>query len=211
MSPATFIPMAESLGLIREIGQQVWRQAVQGLQRWRQQGMDMRISVNVSRRQLFTPTFTADLLTDLKVMDIPPEVVDLEITESVAMEDAEFTAKRLAELKEAGFGLAIDDFGTGYSSLSQLHDMPATKIKIDISFVRRAHSDQGAQLIQAIVKIASAFNLKTVAEGVESEDIAQSLQGFGVDLLQGYYFGKPMPLAEFEHYLGQNFKKPPQP
>ena len=211
VSPATFIPMAESLGLIREIGQQVWHQAVLGLQRWRLQGMDMRISVNVSRRQLFTPTFTADLLTDLKVMDIPPEVVDLEITESVAMEDAEFTAKRLAELKEAGFGLAIDDFGTGYSSLSQLHDMPATKIKIDISFVRRAHSDQGAQLIQAIVKIASAFNLKTVAEGVESEDIAQSLQGFGVDLLQGYYFGKPMPLAEFEHYLSQNFKKPPQP
>jgi EAL domain-containing protein (putative c-di-GMP-specific phosphodiesterase class I) len=84
--------------------------------------------------------------------------------------------------------------------------MPATKIKIDISFVRRAHSEQGAQLIQAIVKIAGAFQLKTVAEGVESEDIAAALQGFGVDLLQGYYFSKPMPLEEFEHYLSQNFK-----
>jgi len=121
------------------------------------------------------------------------------------MEDAEFTAKRLLELTEAGFGIAIDDFGTGYSSLSQLHDMPATKIKIDISFVRRAHSGQGAQLIQAIVNIAGAFRLQTVAEGVESEDIADALQGFGVDLLQGYHFGKPMPLTEFEHFLSSRF------
>jgi len=206
VSPATFIPMAESLGLIREVGQQVWRQAVYGLHRWREAGMDMRISVNVSRRQLFAPTFTADLLSDLDRLAIPVSVVDLEITESVAMEDADFTTRRLLELQEAGFGIAIDDFGTGYSSLSQLHDMPATKIKIDISFVRRAHSDQGAQLVQAIVKIAGAFQLKTVAEGVESDDIAASLQGFGVDLLQGYYFGKPMPLTEFEHYLGTHYQ-----
>ena len=207
VSPATFIPMAESLGLIREVGQQVWRQAVQALNRWREAGLDMRISVNVSRRQLFTPTFTADLLADLDRLAIPVSVVDLEITESVVMEDADFTAKRLLELSGAGFGIAIDDFGTGYSSLSQLHDMPATKIKIDISFVRRAHSDQGAQLIQAIVKIAGAYQLKTVAEGVESEDIAASLQGFGVDLLQGYCFGKPMPLGEFERYLAIRFKR----
>ncbi|MDE2419486.1 MAG: EAL domain-containing protein [Burkholderiales bacterium] len=207
VSPATFIPMAESLGLIRELGQQVWQQAVQGLHRWREAGMDMRISVNVSRRQLFTPTFTADLLADLDRLAIPVSVVDLEITESVAMEDADFTARRLIELTEAGFGIAIDDFGTGYSSLSQLHDMPATKIKIDISFVRRAHSDQGAQLIQAIVNIAGAFKLQTVAEGVESDEIAASLQGFGVDLLQGYHFGKPMPVTEFEHYLATRFNR----
>jgi len=205
VSPATFIPMAESMGLIREVGQQVWLQAVEALHRWREAGMDMRISVNVSRRQLFTPTFTADLLADLDRLAIPVSVIDLEITESVAMEDAEFTAKRLLELTEAGFGIAIDDFGTGYSSLSQLHDMPATKIKIDISFVRRAHSGQGAQLIQAIVNIAGAFRLQTVAEGVESEDIADALQGFGVDLLQGYHFGKPMPLTEFEHFLSSRF------
>jgi EAL domain-containing protein (putative c-di-GMP-specific phosphodiesterase class I) len=206
VSPVTFIPMAESLGLIRELGQQVWQQAVQALHCWRESGMDMRISVNVSRRQLFTPTFTADLLADLDRRAIPVSVVDLEITESVAMEDADFTTKRLQELSEAGFGIAIDDFGTGYSSLSQLHDMPATKIKIDISFVRRAHSDQGAQLIQAIANIAGASQLKTVPEGVESDDIAASLKGFGVDLLQGYHFGKPMPLAEFEHYLATHYQ-----
>jgi diguanylate cyclase (GGDEF)-like protein len=204
VSPATFVPMAENLGLIREMGQQVWRQAIESLHRWRERGLDMRISVNVSRRQLFTPTFTADLLEDLDRLAIPVSVVDLEITESVAMEDAEHTEKRLAELTEAGFGIAIDDFGTGYSSLSQLHDMPASKIKIDISFVRRAQTEQGSQLIQAVVKISSAFGLQTVAEGVESEEIAQVLAGQGVTLLQGYHFGKPMSAEDFERYLADN-------
>ncbi len=204
VSPATFVPMAENLGLIREMGQQVWGQAIANLHRWRQQGLDMRISVNVSRRQLFTPTFTADLLEDLDRLAIPVSVVDLEITESVAMEDAEHTEKRLAELTEAGFGIAIDDFGTGFSSLSQLHDMPASKIKIDISFVRRAQTEQGSQLIQAVVKIASAFGLQTVAEGVESEDIADVLTSQGVTLLQGYHFGKPMSAEDFARYLVEN-------
>ena len=205
VSPATFVPMAENLGLIREMGQQVWRQAIESLHRWRQRGLDMRISVNVSRRQLFTPTFTADLLEDLDRLAIPVSVVDLEITESVAMEDAEHTEKRLAELTEAGFGIAIDDFGTGFSSLSQLHDMPASKIKIDISFVRRAKTEQGSQLIQAVVKIASAFGLQTVAEGVETEDIAGVLAQQGVTLLQGYHFGKPMSAEDFGRYLADNF------
>lgn len=205
VSPATFVPMAENLGLIREMGQQVWKQAIDNLHRWRQRGLDMRISVNVSRRQLFTPTFTADLLEDLDRLAIPVSVVDLEITESVAMEDAEHTEKRLAELTEAGFGIAIDDFGTGFSSLSQLHDMPASKIKIDISFVRRAKTAQGSQLIQAVVKIASAFGLQTVAEGVETEDIAGVLAQQGVTLLQGYHFGKPMSAEDFGRYLVDNF------
>ena len=206
VSPATFVPMAENLGLIREMGQQVWRQAIENLHRWRERGLDMRLSVNVSRRQLFTPTFTADLLQDLNRLGIPVAVVDLEITESVAMEEAEHTAKRLAELSAAGFGISIDDFGTGYSSLSQLHAMPANKIKIDISFVRRAHADQGRQLIQAIVKIASAFRLQTVAEGVETPEIAAALADQNVDLLQGYHFGRPMEGEQFERYLIESFR-----
>lgn len=206
VSPATFVPMAENLGLIREMGQQVWRQAIGNLHRWRQRGLDIRMAVNVSRRQLFTPTFTADLLEDLQRLGIPVSVIDLEITESVAMEDAEHTERRLAELKAAGFGLAIDDFGTGYSSLSQLHDMPASKIKIDTSFVRRAQMQEGSQLIQAIVKIAAAFRLHTVAEGVESAEIADSLATQGVHMLQGYHFGRPMNAESFERYLDEHFR-----
>ena len=101
----------------------------------------------------------------------------------------------------AGFGIAIDDFGTGYSSLSQLHEMPATKVKIDISFVRRVHLPQGEQLIQAIVKIASAFQMQTVAEGVEDERTADLLSRLGVHELQGYHFAKPMDAALFEAFV----------
>ncbi len=209
VSPATFIPMAENLGLIREIGHQVWLQAVENLHRWREAGIDIKVSVNVSRRQLFTPSFTADLLDDLHRLNVPVSSIDLEITESVAMEDAEHTTKRLQELTEAGFSIAIDDFGTGYSSLSQLHDMPATRAKIDISFVRRVHTEQGMQLIQAIIKIATAFGLKTVAEGVEDAETAATLERLGVDMLQGYHFGKPASADLFQRTLQDSFGQPP--
>ncbi len=198
VSPATFIPMAENLGLINELGMLVWRQALESLRRWRGKGMDLHMAVNVSRRQLFTANFTAEMLADLERHDIPVQCLELEITESVAMEDAQHTLTRLQELVGAGFGIAIDDFGTGYSSLSQLHNMPATKLKIDISFVRRIHTTQGAQLVTAIVQMARAFKLKTVAEGVEDEKTALALQGLGVALLQGYHFGKPMAAEDFE-------------
>jgi len=196
--PATFIPMAENLGLVSELGMQVWHVAFRGLQRWREMGADLYLAVNISRRQLFSPSFASGLQADMEGHAIPTLCVELEITESVAVEDAQQTSKRLRELKDAGFGIAIDDFGTGYSSLSQLHDIPASKLKIDISFVRRVHEAQGAQLITAIVQMAQAFNLKTVAEGVEDAQTATTLQAMGVDLLQGYHFGKPMPAPEFE-------------
>lgn len=204
VSPATFIPMAENLGLIRELGHQIWLQTVESMERWKRRGIELRVAVNVSRRQLFIPSFTADLLDDLAALRLSPSMIDLEITESVAMEDAEHTTKRLSELTSAGFGIAIDDFGTGYSSLSQLHEMPATKVKIDISFVRRVHLPQGEQLIQAIVKIASAFNMNTVAEGVEDERTASALAQLGVHQLQGYYFAKPMNADQFEAFVMAN-------
>ena len=202
IAPATFIPMAENLGLIGELGSQVWHAALANLKHWREAGHDLHLAVNVSRWQLFTVGFSAELIADLENSGIPPACVELEITESVAMEDTQQTAKRLQELTAAGFSIAIDDFGTGYSSLSQLHNMPANKLKIDISFVRRIHEVQGAQLIKAIVQMAKAFNLQTVAEGVEDEVTAESLQEMGVNLLQGYHFGKPMAAAEFaQHFL----------
>ncbi len=201
VSPATFIPMAENLGLIAELGTQVWREAFRGLQRWRAMGQDLYMAVNISRRQFYSASFTQELLADLERFAVPALCVELEVTESVAMEHAQQTANRLQELVDAGFGIAIDDFGTGYSSLSQLHTMPASKLKIDISFVRRIHEVQGAQLVVAIVKMAQAFNLETVAEGVEDAATAQVLRAMGVTMLQGYHFGKPMPMDEFELLL----------
>jgi diguanylate cyclase (GGDEF)-like protein len=201
VSPATFIPMAENIGMIMELSQQVWVETLRQGRRWRDKGYDLKLAVNISRRQLFMPSFSTSLLEALGEFEIPASSIVLEITESIANVDIEHTGKRLKELADLGFILSIDDFGTGYSSLSVLHDMPVSEIKIDISFVRRALEAQGSELIQAILHMADAFNLTTVAEGVEDEETAQLLKNHGVQYMQGYLFGKPMPAAEMDELL----------
>ncbi len=205
--PATFIPMAENIGMIMDLSQQVWLEALRQGRRWRDAGHDLKISINISRRQLFMPMFTSSLLQGLQEFDMSPESIVLEITESIANTDVEHTSRRLKELADMGFTLSIDDFGTGYSSLSVLHDMPVREVKIDMSFVRRVREVQGAQIIQAIMHMAGAFQLNTVAEGVEDEESAQILQSYGVRYLQGYLFGKPMPAEELDELLNLSKQK----
>ena len=194
VSPAAFIPMAENLGLIRELGEQVWRRALGHMRGWTAQGIGL--SVNISKRQLFMSNFTERLLADARSHGIEPGRITLEITESLALLDVEYSAERLKELREAGFRLSIDDFGTGYSSLSQLHELPVHELKIDMAFVRRILTPQGARLIQTIVGMASTLGLETVAEGVEDQAVADILRDMGVDILQGWHFGRPMPAEE---------------
>jgi diguanylate cyclase (GGDEF)-like protein len=201
VSPASFIPMAENLGLIRELGELVWQATLTASQAWKSRGHDLNLAVNISKRQLFMPDFTEKLIEDAARYDITPRRITLEITESIALLDVEYAAERLNELSRAGFRIAIDDFGTGYSSLSQLHDMPVHEIKIDISFVRRIHTPQGLRVVQAIVQMAAAMRLECVAEGVEDADTAKLLASIGVNTLQGFQFAKPMPGAEFDQWL----------
>ncbi len=203
IGPATFIPIAENIGLIRELGQQVWLASLTAAESWQRQGLVLSIAVNVSKRQLFTPYFTEQLLEEVSRHQLSPGSIILEVTESVALLDVEHAAERLQELKEAGFRIAIDDFGTGYSSLSQLHEMHVDELKIDISFVRRLNDPRGLSMTQAIINLARALNLETVAEGVEDEDAAAKLRELGVDYLQGYHFAKPMPREDFERWLAQ--------
>lgn len=198
VSPATFIPMAESLGLIRELGRQVWLKALAAGQAWRAQGRFLTLAVNVSKRQLFSPNMADQMISDLKAHGMMPEDVVLEITESVALLDAANTAEQLLVLHTQGFRIAVDDFGTGYSSLSQLHELPADELKIDISFVRRLNERSGLSMVQAIIQLAGALNLKTIAEGVEDAATAARLIELGVDCMQGYHFGRPMPRKNFE-------------
>jgi len=201
ISPATFIPMAENLGLIRDLGEQVWLQALHDMQSWEEH--DLMLSVNLSKRQLFMPYFTEKLLEDVQAHGLEPGRVTLEITESIALLDVEYAAERLKELGDAGFRLSIDDFGTGYSSLSQLHDLPVNELKIDIAFVRRIQQPQGARLIQTIVGMADTLELATVAEGVEDEAVAERLKGMGVDILQGWHLGRPMPAEALTAWLAE--------
>jgi diguanylate cyclase (GGDEF)-like protein len=201
IGPATFIPIAESTGAIRELGYQIWSQSIAALVAWRLQGFSVRIAINVSKRQLFSNQFVEQLTSDLAANGLSPSDVIIEVTESVALLDVANASDRLDELHRNGFHIAIDDFGTGYSALSQLHEMPVNELKIDISFVRRIHEKAGYSMVQAIIQLAKALGLKTIAEGVEDEATATLLQTLGADYLQGYHFAKPMPRAEFEAWL----------
>lgn len=201
--PDTFIPIAENLGLIHQLGSQVWQAAIEAVAAWRHKGYNLMLSVNISKRQLFNDTFTRLLLDDLAQYSLLPKYVILEVTESLALMDVENAVERLPELKRAGFRLAIDDFGTGYSSLSQLHEMPVDELKIDLSFVRRLSDPRGLSMVQAIISLARTLGLKTIAEGVEDAPTADKLRMLGVDTLQGFHFGKPMPKEEFELWLAR--------
>ena len=136
--------------------------------------------------------------TAMRERGLPPAALMLEVTESVALADVHFAADRLRELAARGVSLSIDDFGTGYASLSQLHELPVSEIKIDVSFVRRVGTPEGRRMLQAIVNLAKALRLRTVAEGVEDADGAQALVILGVDVLQGYHLCRPAPAAELE-------------
>lgn len=201
ISPVTFIPMAENLGMIRELGLHIFKSSLDAAQDWHAQGITALLAVNVSKRQLFTHSFTEHLLEAVAARGLTPAMVVLEVTESVALSDVKNGAERVSELRRAGFHIAIDDFGTGFSSLSQLHEMHADELKIDISFVRRLDQPSGLSLVQAIINMASLFGMKTVAEGVEDSATADRLRSLGVNCLQGYFFGKPMPRAEFMAWL----------
>ena len=197
ISPGSFIPMAENLGLISELSHLVRHQAFRQFRDWRQAHPELTLSINISKRQLFASDFMPVLLADVAHYGLAPDALVLEITESVALLDVEFAEDRLRQLAGAGFTLALDDFGTGYASLSQLHELPIGELKIDISFVRRVHTTEGLRMAQGIVSLGQALGLRTVAEGVEDEATARVLSELGVDLLQGYHFGYPCPGNEF--------------
>ncbi len=204
VSPATFIPIAESTGVIRELGHQIWLQALEALVEWRERGQTLRLAVNISKRQLFSSHLAEQLVTELANSGLAPADIVLEVTESVALLDVANASDRLDDLHHIGFHIALDDFGTGYSALSQLHEMPVDELKIDISFVRRIHEPAGQSMTLAIIQLAKALGLDTIAEGVEDEATASKLRTMGVDYLQGYHFAKPMPRAEFESWLFGN-------
>jgi len=193
VSPATFVPMAENLGLICQLGELVFSQAFETLSQWLSQGHRLTMAINVSSRQLFSPSFIPGLLSELARHHLKAEHIILEVTESLALRDVDHAMERLQELQALGFLIAIDDFGTGHSSLAQLQEINADKLKIDRAFVMRIEDDKGHNMVKAVANMATALHLKTVAEGVETEAQKNLLCAMGVDYLQGFYFAKPMP------------------
>ncbi len=199
ISPAQFIPVAEESGLIVPIGHWVLLEACRQWQVWRSKGLlQLPIAVNISAQQFQDPAFLAQVENALKQYEVPPAMIELEITEAVAANDPESAVAMMMKLKNLGVTLAIDDFGTGYSSLSYLKRFPIDTLKIDIAFVRNINTSAHDQAIATmILALGKQLNLKVVAEGVETQDQQFLLAALGCDILQGYLFSKPIPAAQF--------------
>ncbi|MBI2313624.1 MAG: EAL domain-containing protein [Betaproteobacteria bacterium] len=194
MSPAQFIPLAEETGLIVPIGEWVLRTACAQNRAWQEDGLPpIAVAVNISARQFVQPDFVQMVARTLSETGLEPRCLELEITESVASENAELTAKTLSGLKAIGVQLSIDDFGTGYSSLAYLKRYPIDKLKVDQSFVRNLGADDsGGAIARAVIQLGHSLNLKVIAEGVETETHLAVLQSYACDEMQGYLFSRPV-------------------
>jgi diguanylate cyclase (GGDEF)-like protein len=201
LAPGAFIQAAEECGLIGEIGDWVLRRACRDAQALRASGLSKPVAVNVSAMQFESEDFAKRVIDALEESGLPPELLELELTESTAMRDPERVISQIAPLREMGVTFAIDDFGTGHSSLSYLTRMPFDVFKIDQSFVRNMMDDEHARIVvETILAMARSLKLKTVAEGVETPEQYAALRDLGATLAQGYLFARPMPLDEFERY-----------
>lgn len=193
ISPAVFVPLAERFGLINALGNWLIDEACRQARSWRDEGLRMRVAINLSVNQLSQPDLCARIGAALRKYQVNPSLLTCEITESVAMEDTAYVAKAFQELGALGVHISIDDFGTGYSSLGSLRKLPANELKIDRSFVMDIDSSEEArQVVGHVVSLAKTLNLQVVAEGVETDAQYQELRRLGVDQVQGYLFAKPM-------------------
>ncbi|MGD9508384.1 MAG: EAL domain-containing protein [Geminicoccaceae bacterium] len=210
VSPAEFIPLAEETGVIVPIGAWVLRTACAQVRRWQMLGHPrLELAVNISARQFQEKGFLPTVAAAVEESGISPELIELELTESVIMRDSPEVAQRLRELTALGIRLAVDDFGTGYSSLGYLRTFPIHALKIDRSFVRDIDRDpNSAALAEAIIAMAGSLRLKVVAEGVETSAQLTQLRRFGCQELQGYIFSKPLPPDELLALLEEGRRLP---
>lgn len=208
VSPMQFVPLAEEIGLIYDIGRFVLFESCKQLRRWHDQGAhDLSISVNVSGRQFQRLSFVYEVKEALQTSGIPAECLHLELTESTMIHNVQYSMSIMQELRELGVKLAIDDFGTGYSSLSYLKDFPVDSLKIDQSFIRHLSDDffntSDAAIIKAIIMMCEGLSVTAVAEGVESYEQMNLLREYGCHTTQGYIISKPMPANEAQQFLDE--------
>lgn len=206
VAPDDFIPLAEYTGLIVEIGAWVFRQACEQLMRWRELGeLDLVMAVNVSALQFRQDGFVEMICATLEITDVPPDRIELEITESVAMEEIDKVIEQLQALRKLGVRIALDDFGCGFSSLSSLTRLPIDRLKVDRSFVAQlTEHNARSGIVQTILRLAQGSGMAAIAEGVETAGQAALLQSLGCTEMQGFLFGRPMPADEFEIWVRQN-------
>lgn len=200
--PAKFIPLFEHNGFILKLDEEIWRQTCGILRRWMDEGKKpVPISVNVSRMHLLSTKLLPTLIALTEEWKVPRELLILELTESLFVDNISYYEKTLNELRQAGFLLAMDDFGSGYSSLNMLKDIPIDILKIDCGFLSETvASDRGKTIIQHIIAMVKDLDICIIAEGVETKEQAQFLLEAGCPIGQGYYYAKPIPVEEFEAF-----------
>lgn len=202
--PGAFIPRAEQSTLIQMVTEFALEQAIEQIVQWQENHIDIPVAVNISTRNLLHPGFAGFVFQLLDRYGVNGESLELEVTEGALMMDMERTIIELVKLAGLKIIISIDDFGTGYSSLQYLHQLPASLIKIDQSFVRRLPDDKGAvAIIKAAVMLAQNMGIKVIAEGVETREIYDYLAGIGCDMVQGYFVSRPLPPKDFEKWHAQ--------
>ena len=202
LSPAEFVPLAELTTLIRPLTLHVLNRALLQVRDWNRDGRDLTVAVNVSARNLLDPDFPDAVLACLELWDVPPERLELEVTETVLMADPARALEVLNRLSEAGVGLSIDDFGTGYSSLEYLKRLPVDVLKIDKSFVlNMSHDVADAMIVRSTIDLARNLGLRVVAEGIEDQSAYDMLQSLGCHLGQGFLMSRPVSAEQLETLL----------
>lgn len=203
INPGKFVPLFEQNGLIQHLDHYVWEEAAKQVRRWKDEnGVTVPVSVNVSRMDIYDPRLEARLLDILDRNNLEPSDYMLEITESAYADDSDQLIEVVERLRGKGFKVEMDDFGSGYSSLNMLTMLPIDVLKLDMQFVKNVHTDEKSlKLIQLIMEIAEFMNVTVIAEGVENEEQYKLLKQAGCDIIQGFYFSKPVSAEEFVEFF----------
>jgi EAL domain-containing protein (putative c-di-GMP-specific phosphodiesterase class I) len=201
--PHKFIPIAEETGLVVLMGDWVLQEACRQNKAWQEAGLPhMTVCVNVSARQFGEKNWVDRVTGVLRKIDLAPEYLELELTESLIMQDSDRAVRTMKELQLLGVGLSIDDFGTGYSSLNALKRFPVSRLKIDKSFVENILEDQNDRAVaKAVISLGHQLNLRVIAEGVETERQVAFLRANDCDEIQGFIVSQPLPAAELTEFL----------
>jgi predicted signal transduction protein with EAL and GGDEF domain len=202
LAPAEFVPLAQHTGLIGPLTMYVIEEALVQSRRWRDEGLDLRVAVNIAARNLIDPDFPQAVHDLIERIGVEPQALELELTESAVLTDPRRAVAVLAQLERTGVGIAIDDFGTGYTSLAYLHQLPVHRIKIDRSFVGPMIEDADrAAIVTATIGLARALAIEVTAEGVESDQVWTLLRELHCDSAQGYYLNRPGPAHEIGAWI----------
>jgi EAL domain-containing protein (putative c-di-GMP-specific phosphodiesterase class I) len=201
--PDEFISIAEDCGLIVPIGEWVLQEACRQAVHWQQAGLpELTVAVNLSAMQFRRGNLQQSVVQALSASGLAPALLELELTESLLIVEAEYALEAVRSLRSLGIRFAIDDFGTGYSSLAYLKRFPIDKLKIAQAFVQDMNTNpEDAAIVHAIIQMARALNLRTVAEGIETEDTVEHLRLHHCDEVQGNFFSRPLPAEEFQHFM----------